>query len=91
MESYEWPGNVRELINMTERIALLHNKGRLDINTIFKMGSGEEFFSEEKKDIIDALKSSGGNVTKAAVLLGWPRVTLHRKMKKHGVDRLKCK
>ena len=37
----------------------------------------------EKEMILNAMRESGGNRTKAARLLGWGRTTLWRKLKKH--------
>ncbi len=39
----------------------------------------------EKEMIMDAMRKSGGNRTKAAELLGWGRTTLWRKLKKHEI------
>ena len=37
----------------------------------------------EKEMILDALRKSGGNRSKAAKILGWGRTTLWRKLKKY--------
>lgn len=39
----------------------------------------------EKQRIIDALKASGGNKSKAAKMLGINRAGLYQKLKKHGI------
>jgi len=39
----------------------------------------------EKQMIIEALVKTGGRKNKAAVLLGWARSTLWRKMKQYGI------
>ncbi|MEA3469207.1 MAG: sigma 54-interacting transcriptional regulator [Thermodesulfobacteriota bacterium] len=39
----------------------------------------------EKEMIMDAMRKSGGNRTKAADILGWGRTTLWRKLKKHKI------
>ncbi|GAB6161091.1 hypothetical protein JCM12298_02500 [Desulfothermus naphthae] len=41
---------------------------------------------EEKERIIEALKQTQGNRTKAAQLLGYSRVTLWKKMKKYEIS-----
>jgi DNA-binding NtrC family response regulator len=95
MLEYSWPGNVRELENAVER-AMVIGKGPeitiedlpLHINTTEKSNSGKVKLSDLEKDhILRMLEETGGNVTKAANLLGIDRVTLYNKMKKYGVKR----
>jgi len=95
MLEYSWPGNVRELENAIER-AMVIGKGPeitiedlpLHINTTEKSNSGKVKLSDLEKDhILRILEETGGNVTKAANLLGIDRVTLYNKMKKYGVKR----
>ena len=95
MLEYAWPGNVRELENAIER-AMVIGKGPeitiedlpLHINTTEKSNSGKVKLSDLEKDhILRILEETGGNVTKAANLLGIDRVTLYNKMKKYGVKR----
>jgi DNA-binding NtrC family response regulator len=95
MLEYSWPGNVRELENAVER-AMVIGKGPeitiedlpLHINTTEKSNSGKVKLSDLEKDhILRILEETGGNVTKAANLLGIDRVTLYNKMKKYGVKR----
>lgn len=95
MLEYSWPGNVRELENAIER-AMVIGKGPeitiedlpLHINTTEKSNSGKVKLSDLEKDhILRMLEETGGNVTKAANLLGIDRVTLYNKMKKYGVKR----
>ncbi len=45
-------------------------------------GSNTNWTSIEKEMILNALRESGGNRTKAAGILGWGRTTLWRKLKK---------
>jgi len=95
MLEYSWPGNVRELENAIER-AMVIGKGPeitiedlpLHINTTEKSNPGKVKLSDLEKDhILRILEETGGNVTKAANLLGIDRVTLYNKMKKYGVKR----
>ena len=95
MLEYSWPGNVRELENAVER-AMVIGKGPeitiedlpLHINMTEKSNSGKMKLSDLEKDhILRMLEETGGNVTKAANLLGIDRVTLYNKMKKYGVKR----
>ncbi len=34
LKQYHWPGNVRELANLTERLAVLHPNGHVDVDTL---------------------------------------------------------
>jgi DNA-binding NtrC family response regulator len=59
-------------------------KGYLEMNA----GPGCEprlMDSVEKELIVEALRRSQGNQSKAAELLGIPRPTLHAKLQRHGV------
>jgi transcriptional regulator of acetoin/glycerol metabolism len=42
--------------------------------------------SEEKAQLIDALRQTGGNQTRAAKILGVNRVTVWNRMRKYGID-----
>lgn len=46
---------------------------------------GSSWSDIEKKSIVEAMLSTGGNRTEASNKLGWGRSTLWRKMKKHGL------
>ncbi|MGE5630708.1 MAG: sigma-54 interaction domain-containing protein [Caulobacteraceae bacterium] len=54
-----------------------------DVDAIRKLGEMMEVM--EKKMIEEALKRSGGNVSKASKLIGMPRQTLQYKITKHGI------
>ena len=94
MMAYSWPGNIRELENCIER-ALLLSQGKTICKAHLSMRSTEELNSSEpspvslrksSKVLIEAaLKKNGGNVTKAARMLGISRPTLYRKMKEFGL------
>ena len=88
---YDWPGNVRELANAVER-ALVLGEGELirpeDLpETILEagalpdlsLGRYHETVQETKKRLIrSAVTEAGGNITKAALLLGLQPTYLHR-------------
>jgi len=87
MVEYDWPGNVRELQNAINRYLTL---GEIDFNNR-KVGASINTKAEnlpfktairelERRLIVDALKKSDGNRTKAAKLLQLPRRTLLRKI-----------
>ena len=93
LQRYAWPGNVRELSNAIER-AIVLGEGDLirpeDLpETILEAPPGaagktpvtrfHETINETKKRLIlDAVGKTGGNITKAAELLGLNANYLHR-------------
>lgn len=96
--NYHWPGNVRELRNIIERAVIL-TKGEhitekelpLEVRYNFEIkvlnDSGElnimPLEELEKYHIKLALEKTGGNVSKAAKLLGISRFALQRRIKKY--------
>jgi two-component system nitrogen regulation response regulator NtrX len=96
LRSYRWPGNVRELRNLMERIVIMSPQVRIDARHLplptRRTGAIErpiEQFASlqevregaEREYILKKLEESGGNVSKAAELLGLERSNLYRKMK----------
>jgi two-component system response regulator AtoC len=95
LSAYRWPGNVRELRNVVEQMVVLSRGGRIGVRELpvyiratepggtVSAGGGtlEEL---EKQAILQALKRTGGNRTKAAGQLGISRRTLHRKIAEYG-------
>ncbi len=90
---YNWPGNVRELENVIERATILCDfdiitKENLSITRKMSHDNGNEILQlkEVEKDyILNVLKKTGGNQTKASMLLGVDRKTLYLKLKKYGL------
>ncbi|MDR1722932.1 MAG: sigma-54 dependent transcriptional regulator [Tannerella sp.] len=90
----QFPGNIRELKNLTERVILLSGKTLIDARdfeqqsdtySIPSVVSGNSLDEIEKQSVITALKSSGGNCSRAAKTLGISRPALYRRMEKYGV------
>lgn len=99
MMDYHWPGNVRQLRNAIEhacvtvagdRISYLdlppelrdpHGTNLADVSSDL---SPEE--RAERDGIIEALRQTGGNRTKAAELLGTSRVTLWKKIGRYAIE-----
>ena len=94
IKQYAWYGNVRELQNVMERAVILSSADavlkaeNLTLQTRERRSGGggrdENLNLEtlERETIEKALKRSGGNMNKAADLLGITRYALYRKMRK---------
>lgn len=91
---YDWPGNLRELNNVVKRSVLLCRGDKIGVEQLnmsmthiaavpkdLSLRNGDE----EKERILSALRSSGGNKSKAALLLGVDRKTLYNKLQKYGI------
>ena len=98
LQGYGWPGNVRELRNVVERAMLLSEGDRLDARDFSALAasvsSGGEFDLPaggvdledlERSLVIQALKRSGGNQTKAGTLLGLNRDQIRYRIEKFGL------
>jgi DNA-binding NtrC family response regulator len=97
LAAYAWPGNVRELENALENLVALSADGELDLSLL--PGPGPErsvpatgllrprVEAFERALIVEALRAAGGNRSEAARALGISRVTLHDKLRKHGLAR----
>ncbi|MDR1813291.1 MAG: sigma-54 dependent transcriptional regulator [Tannerella sp.] len=88
--TYPFPGNVRELQNIIERAVILSGTGMLQASAItIPSHHNKKRISEEtlnldmlEREAIDkALRRTGGNLAKAAELLGITRFSLYRKIK----------
>ncbi|MBD3217426.1 MAG: response regulator [candidate division Zixibacteria bacterium] len=98
LNRYDWPGNVRELKNLLKRLALLaeNNKIKLtDLPPEIRSNKGDttgngyvnnnSLRETERNAIVDALKSTGWNQTRAAKRLQIPRHVLIYRMKKYDI------
>jgi transcriptional regulator with PAS, ATPase and Fis domain len=99
--SYEWPGNVRQLKSALEYAFAVAGPGVIDTQHLpaeFQasnaMGPGGSQTVEtswangppgEKKALLDALRRSGGNQSRAAKILGVHRMTVFNRMRKYGI------
>jgi class 3 adenylate cyclase len=102
LQSYAWPGNVRELSHLIERVTLLHPEVILDASSLERLclgqpqpaapvGEGAAQADSEPQDeparIRQALIQSGGNVVRAARLLGLSRDAVRYRMRHYGIQR----
>jgi len=94
---YPYPGNIRELANYVERIVILSQGEVIDVAQIELIlpqltqteASGTLKIASElfERDYIKkAIARSGGNMTRAAELLGLERSHLYKKMKSLGME-----
>ncbi len=95
LRTYDWPGNVRELRNVLEYAYAI---GEREVLTVDELTpeirgepppiSGEPQTADEleRKQLMDALRQSGGRKGDAADLLGISRSTLWRRLREHGID-----
>ncbi|HET7840488.1 MAG TPA: helix-turn-helix domain-containing protein, partial [Terriglobia bacterium] len=90
--SYNWPGNVRELENCIQRSLVLGTgpviQARdLPSNVLYHVGPAPEdpeispLHDLERRAILQALKTTGGDRLQAAKLLGIGKTTIYRKLK----------
>ncbi len=101
LESGAWPGNVRELRHAIEQAAAAAEGDTIDVEHLPETLRGvapaapagtyraavERGADASGRDyLVGVLRSASGNVTRAAVEAGVERETLHRLLKKHGVD-----
>ena len=94
LQNYSWPGNLRQLKNIVNRATLLAQGSfitvaELDLPRTEQTSSPLQPLydkDDEKKRILDALKHTGNNKSKAAALLGIDRKTLYNKLKQYGVE-----
>ncbi|HOV39863.1 MAG TPA: sigma-54 dependent transcriptional regulator, partial [Spirochaetales bacterium] len=97
--AYHWPGNVRELENCIERAVLLSTdevihshhlppslQSAESTNTRLHTTLQEALDNLERELILDALKSTKGNMAKAASLLGITERIMGLRIQKHRID-----
>ena len=91
---YDWPGNVRELENAIERAVILAKGSLITIDDWPQRGMspsystprGKRLKEVEKDHILNTLRETGENYSKAARILGISRMTLYNKAREYGFD-----
>ena len=96
---YHWPGNVRELENCIERAVLLCEEGVIhsyhlpptlqtgvESDTLPALSIDDAVANLEREMIIDALKNTRGNISRAADILKTTVRIFSYKSRKYGVD-----
>ena len=102
LQSYGWPGNVRELSHLLERVTLLSTQAVVTASILEQLClprpllavrseappvRGEVAPLDEPARMRQALSQTGGNVARAARLLGISRGALRYWMRRYGVER----
>jgi PAS domain S-box-containing protein len=98
LRAYPFPGNVRELQNVLEYAALQSRDGEIraehlpaEVRAARDRARGGEADAagrardEQRRTLLEALERTGWNRTRAAALLGVSRVTLWKRMRRHGL------
>jgi DNA-binding NtrC family response regulator len=100
LESYAWPGNVRELSHVIERAVLMLDGDIVDeaalnlkpeathaLSGAAALAASESMSIDaaEEQLVRQALERTGGNIQRAAGLLGLSRPSLYRRMEKYGI------
>ena len=95
--NYEWPGNVRELENCVQRALALGSRPLIQVkdlptNLLRRAGSSVEnpeaptLQDVERRAIVQALETAGGDRLRAAKLLGIGKTTIYRKLRDYGLE-----
>ena len=100
--AYPWPGNVRELGNVIERVALLSDatvvsgamlalpqyavRGSDDVDEARPSRFLEAVARVEREHLLDALRETDWNISRAAARLGITRNTLRYRIDKHALQ-----
>lgn len=98
LQAYPWPGNLREMRNVITRAALLSQQAglitpqALDLPAAPAGEAGTAAVAtlkpapdDERARILEALRLTGGNKSRAAQLLGVDRKTIYNRMKALGI------
>jgi len=83
LQRYDWPGNVRELRHVIERAAILSDSHHIGVKHLGLPQIKTRSLTQLQEDEINrVVKECGGNISKAAKILGVGRATLYRRLRK---------
>jgi len=95
---YDWPGNVRELRNVVERAVIVAPKQVIQASDIpimagkktreHKLRRPMSLKEIEKEHLLYVLNAAGGNISRAARILGVSRPKLYRKIEQYKAGQL---
>jgi len=102
LETYEWPGNVRELMNTLDCAVSLLPPGKDIIDDVPEcierhqhragapagVANPMTLEAAEREACVRALQKTGGNVARAARILGVVKATLYAKIRRYGIPHL---
>ena len=91
---YHWPGNLRQMKNVVRRATLLAQDQLITLKELTELqqithphvGLPLRYEEAEKHQIIEALRQTGNNKSRAAQLLGIDRKTLYNKLKLYEIE-----
>jgi DNA-binding NtrC family response regulator len=101
LKTYAWPGNVRELSHVIERAVLMLDGDTVDeaalnlkpeathaLSGAAALAASASMTVDEAEEqlVRQALERTGGNIQRAATLLGLSRPSLYRRMEKYGIE-----
>ncbi|KIV50248.1 Fis family transcriptional regulator [Aneurinibacillus migulanus] len=97
---YAWPGNIRQLRNLMERLIILTDQERIEPEHLPEGYQPNQLpfaaqtpaarplaARSEYDELVEALRTTYGNKSAAAQLLGISRVTLYNRMKKYNMEK----
>jgi DNA-binding NtrC family response regulator len=92
LTSHAWPGNIRELKNVIQATLVYLTDSSIRVSDlpeafvrVVTADSGP--VREERNRLLDVLQQTHWNKSRAAEALLWSRMTLYRKLAKHGMSR----
>lgn len=91
LSSLPWPGNVRQLKNVVERAILTSGSSLLTPDHFIALDLGKpvdtasRLEAGERDAVLRAMAESGGNLSRAAAILGITRQSLYRRLDKYGI------
>jgi transcriptional regulator with PAS, ATPase and Fis domain len=84
LRAYDWPGNVRELAHTLERSVVLAQDTVITVDDL--VADAPTLEELKKRYIRRVLEKAGGNISRAATVLGLERRSLYRMLQRYGID-----